>query len=207
MERICSAQIVVATMNPGKVREIKQILGNIPVELFSLSEIFGDKIIEIQESGRTYFENALQKAETVARLTGKYVIADDSGLEVDFLNGEPGVHSSRFAGENATDDENIEKLLELLKEVPQAERTARFRCVALFYDDRERVILSADGVCEGSIVTEKRGEGGFGYDPVFVPEGYSRTFAELPISVKNKISHRAKAFKNLRRKILDYFDF
>lgn len=207
MERIYPVQIVIATMNPGKVKEIKQIMGNVPVELLSLNEILRGATIEIEETGNTYFENALKKAETIARLSGKYVIADDSGLEVDFLNGQPGVLSSRFAGEDATDDRNIEKLLQLLEGVPQEERKARFRCIALFYNDSCGIVLTADGVCEGSIITKKRGKGGFGYDPVFIPEGYQKTFAELPLSIKNKISHRAKAFKNLRRKVIDYFDF
>ncbi len=194
-------------MNPGKVKEIKQIMGNIPVEILSLNDILQEKIIKIKETGNTYFENAFKKAKTVTRISGKYTIADDSGLEVDFLNGQPGVFSSRFAGEDATDEENIEKLLKLLVNVPEEERTARFRCTAVFYDGSQEIVLTADGVCEGKLATKKRGKGGFGYDPVFIPEGFEKTFAELPLSIKNKISHRAKAFKNLRRKIVDYFDF
>lgn len=206
LKGVSPVQIVVATRNPGKLKEIKQIMGNVPVEFISLKEALRGEKIELEEPGDTYLENALHKAKTVARFTGMCAIADDSGLEVDYLNGEPGVHSSRFAGEDASDDQNIEKLLKLLEGVPEEERTARFRCLAVFYDPCD-VILSSDGVCEGTIITEKRGRGGFGYDPIFVPYGYEKTFAELPLSIKNKISHRAKAFKNLRRKIVDYFDF
>jgi XTP/dITP diphosphohydrolase len=198
-------KIVIATNNRGKLKEIKALLGVPAVDFLSLSEA-GAESFQVDEIYDTYVENALLKAKKAAELTGLPAIADDSGLEVDALDGAPGVRSARFAGEDASDEKNMEKLLELLEDVADEDRTARFRCIAVAYFPEEDVYFTAEGVCEGKIIREKRGDKGFGYDPVFVPDGYEETFAELGEAVKNKISHRSKAFRLLRRKLIDFLE-
>lgn len=198
-------KIVVATRNRGKVKEISRLLSLPQVDFYSIAD-FGDKVPQVEEVYDTYYENALLKAKTAAEALGLPAIADDSGLEVDALDGAPGVFSSRFAGKEGDDDKNIEKVLELLKDVPEEERAARFRCWVVAYFPEEKAILTAEGVCDGRIITEKRGSGGFGYDPIFVPDGYDKTFAEMDLAEKNRISHRAKAFKLLRRKLIDFLE-
>lgn len=204
MDRCSRQKILIATRNPGKVKEIERLLTIPQLDFVSINDVAPD--LKIAETGTTYLENALIKAREAARATGLIAIADDSGLEVDALDGAPGVYSSRYAGEEGNDEANIKKLLEELKDIPEAERTARFRCVAAVYFPEDNTYLTAEAVCDGKIIREKRGSGGFGYDPVFVPDGYDRTFAELPLSVKNRISHRAKAFRLMRRKLVDYLD-
>lgn len=182
--------LVIATQNRGKFREIKDILSRLEITIHSLSE-FPD-IPEIEETGKTFEENAVIKAQTVARLTGMAALADDSGLEVDLLDGKPGVYSSRFAGEQATDSMNNAKLLSLVGDAPLEHRHARFVCaVALATPDE--LIGTVTGSCEGYINNTERGDGGFGYDPLFLARDYNMTFAELNQDIKNKISHRAKA--------------
>lgn len=198
-------KIVVATKNKGKAREIARLLALPQVDFISLEEA-GAGSLKVEEIHNTYFENALLKAKEAARATGLPAVADDSGLEVDALDGAPGVFSARFAGEEGNDEKNIEKLLNVLEGVPAEERTARFRCVAVAYFPEEDVVLSAEGVCDGRIIEEKRGTGGFGYDPVFIPDGYTQTFAEMSLAEKNKISHRSKAFRLLRRKLADFLE-
>lgn len=198
-------KIVVATRNPGKAREIARILAIPQVDFLSIVEAAGSDY-RVDEIYNTYFENALLKAKKAAETTGLASIADDSGLEVDALGGAPGVFSSRFSGVEGNDRENIKKLLSMLSGVPESERTARFRCIAVAYFPEEDVVLSAEGVCEGRITNEERGTGGFGYDPIFVPEGFEHTFAEMDENMKNRISHRAKAFRLLRRKIMDFLE-
>ena len=156
---------------------------------------------EVIEDGETFADNAVKKAVAVAEATGELSLADDSGLEVDFLGGKPGVYSARFAGEPCDDHENNKKLLELLQGVPDEDRTARFRCVIAVAHPRGEVRL-AEGVCEGKIAFYPRGEGGFGYDPLFIPTGYDKTFAEISPEEKNSISHRGKALQKARS-ILD----
>lgn len=154
------------------------------------------EIPALVEDGQTLAENALKKARTVCDYTQLFCLADDTGLEVDYLGGAPGVYSSRFAGPDATYDDNVEKLLQRLEGVPREQRTARFRCVvALVSPTVEQVV---EGVCEGIIGEERRGQGGFGYDPVFFVPELGQTFAEMPLALKNEISHRGRALKKAR---------
>ena len=194
--------VILATRNPGKLREIREILADVPVTIAGLDGDNADErlrglptVPDIRETGKTLEENALIKARTVFRITGFPAISDDTGLEVDALHGAPGVISARYAGENVSYDDNNRKLLRELDGIAGAERSARFRCIAAYAGPgREHVV---EGRCEGSIAVATRGTNGFGYDPLFVPEGYDRTFAELPPSVKNAVSHRSIAFRLL----------
>lgn len=188
---------VLATFNRDKVREFGALLPNAGIELRSLADF--PAATSPVEDGQTLLENARIKARAALAVTGLPVIADDTGLEVDALGGEPGVHAAYFAGPGATYDDNVKLLLERLKGVSPNRRGARFRtlCVALFPDGREVI---AEGVLEGRILEERRGSGGFGYDPVFgLPDG--RTLAELSASEKNAISHRGRAARDLAAKL------
>jgi len=198
-------RIVFASGNKGKAKEVRQILSHPALEILSLAEAGVGEGVQLVESGTTFEDNAIEKARQAVALTGLPAIADDSGLEVDYLDGAPGVYSAIFAGEHGNDAANIAKVLALLAGVPEEERKARFRCVAAFVAP-EGIVLTAEGVCDGRITEEPRGAGGFGYDPIFVPDGYEKTFAELPLSVKNRISHRGRAFTLLRRKLVDWFE-
>jgi XTP/dITP diphosphohydrolase len=195
-------KIIIGSKNKGKIREITGII-NLPFVKWQTFEEYYD-FPDVEEKGRTYEENAILKAKFIAKKYSLPVIADDSGLEVDALKGEPGIFSSRFSGEDSNDQKNIEKLLNLLKDVRKKDRTARFRCYAVMFV-LEEGILSAEGVCEGKIGHKSEGDKGFGYDPVFIPEGYSKTMAMFSINEKNKISHRAKAFRKLESKIRAYY--
>jgi XTP/dITP diphosphohydrolase len=184
-------QIIFASNNKHKIREISNILGD-SFTLLSLSDINMEE--DIPENEPTLEANALHKARHIHTATGMNVFADDTGLEVDALDGIPGVHSARFAGEMKDSDANIEKLLAMLGNNP--ERRARFRTlIALIFEGREYLF---EGRSEGLIIKEKRGNNGFGYDPVFIPDGYDKTFAEMNLDEKNRISHRSKAFEKLR---------
>lgn len=187
-------KLILASQNKHKAQEMQAILGD-KIELVTLdAACCGD--IEIIEDGDTFEANAIKKAVTVMRATGLPSIADDSGLCVDALDGAPGVYTARFAGEGASDDQNISKLLNALDGVETAKRTACFVCViAVAYPDREPVTFR--GECEGYILTEKRGENGFGYDPVFFVEKFGKSMAELSAEVKNSISHRSCALAKL----------
>ena len=185
-------QIVLATHNRGKMEEMSAILGHLPVELLTL-DVFPE-IGDIPESGNTLKENAFIKAETVHRLTGLPALADDTGLEVDALNGAPGIYSARYAGADATFDDNCQKMLKELHGIPIEKRTARFRTVIAFVNGGEKEWV--EGVAEGRIIEEKRGIGGFGYDPIFYYPPLRKTFAELDSVEKNSISHRGKALRN-----------
>lgn len=187
--------LVVATRNEAKLKELVGFLEGLPFVLRSIGE-FPDAP-EVEETGRTFWENAVLKAEAAHRATGRLALADDSGLEVDALGGAPGVRSSRFS-EEGTDQANNAKLLELLAGVPEAERTARFRCVIAIVGGELRRPLRAEGVVEGRIASAAKGDAGFGYDPLFIPEGFEETFAELGPDVKARISHRAKALAEVR---------
>ncbi|MBE3586254.1 MAG: XTP/dITP diphosphatase [Thermoanaerobacter sp.] len=183
-------KLVLATRNPGKVRELSQLLSPLGYEVLSLEHFPG--VPEVVEDGATFKDNAVKKATAVARHTGQLALADDSGLEVDYLGGAPGVRSARFAGEGHDDRANNEKLLRLLAGVPPEKRTARFRCVVAVATPEGKV-LTTEGTCEGIIAEEPRGEGGFGYDPLFYVPSCGKTFAELEPEVKNRISHRGRA--------------
>lgn len=193
-------KIVVATRNSGKVREIENELADLNIEFLSLSEF--PEIPEISETGSTFSENAKLKAGQVAEATGLPAIADDSGLEVDALNGRPGVVSARFAGDGASDDDNNRKLLEEMKGVPESERTARFRCVIAFAEPGGE-IETVEGSCEGLILTEPRGDQGFGYDPLFYCPPLGKTFSEIDVKTKLSESHRGTALKKLRKLLME----
>ena len=185
------SQILFATHNAGKLTEARQILEPLGYEVLGAEDV---NLPDVEETGATFEDNAALKAKAAARHAGVLAIADDSGLVVDALDGAPGVHSSRYAGAGATDADRIEKLLRELGDA--ADRTARFVCalaVATPAGDTE----VERGVCEGRVTKVPRGEGGFGYDPLFVPDGYQQTFAELAPEVKNRISHRGLAFEHL----------
>lgn len=192
-------RIVLATRNPDKVREISDILASVPVDFMTLMD-FPD-IRSVEENGATFEANAVKKAVHVWRQTHLASLADDSGLEVDALSGQPGILSARFAGEAASYKENNEKLIGLLKGVPTERRRARFVCVAVLVTPKGKIVLQR-GEVEGTIIDEARGSGGFGYDPVFYLPHLEKTVAELDEDVKNTLSHRAKAFGALRDYIM-----
>lgn len=186
-------KLVLATRNQGKVREIGDILRDQSgIELLSLRNY--PDAPDVVEDGETYEENAIKKASTLAEHTGHLTIADDSGLAVDALDGAPGVHSARYAGENASDQDRIAKLLNALQDIPDDRRSGRFICAVAIAEPLAKVQV-VRGVCEGRIIHGPRGTSGFGYDPIFVPLGYAETFSELGDEIKNQISHRAKALE------------
>jgi XTP/dITP diphosphohydrolase len=195
-------RIIVATANSGKLREIAELFGDLPFRLVSMREHWNADI-DIEENGETFFENACIKADWVYRTSNIMALADDSGLAVDALGGAPGVRSARFAGEPCNPAANNRKLIEQLAGVHFADRTARFVCCAVLRLDAS-TILRADGVCEGRIIETPRGKGGFGYDPLFVPDGFDRTFAELTNEEKNRISHRGRAMSILKEKFHEH---
>ena len=188
-------RIIVASRNPHKVREIGEMLGSRGLEVSGLDE-FGD-IPEVVEDGDTFRDNACKKASETARMLGLPVLADDSGLEVAALGGQPGVRSARYAGESSDDARNLLKLLKEMEGV--TDRAARFVCVVAVADAGGRIVGTVEGTVEGTLLEEGRGSGGFGYDPAFVPHGYSKTFAQLPGAEKNRLSHRAAAISALLR--------
>ena len=187
-------KIILATQNKGKVKEFKELLQEavIDVQVVSLFDI--SSVPVIVEDGTTFKENAFKKAMLVCSHTGLVALADDSGLEVDYLKGEPGVHSARFAGETADDQSNNQKLLKMLEGVSYEKRTARFKC-AICVMTPSGAYYETEGTCEGIIGTVLKGENGFGYDPLFYIPEQQATMAELPVAIKNKISHRAVAFE------------
>jgi XTP/dITP diphosphohydrolase len=190
-------KLVIATRNPGKLREIENALsGPKGLEFIPLSSF--PEIPELEETGVSFAENAGRKAGFVAKATGLLTVADDSGLEVDALEGRPAVLSARFAGEHASDDENNRKLLQEMQGVPEPERTARFRCVIALADPCGGLEF-VEGVCEGLILTEPRGTQGFGYDPLFYCPRLRLTFAEMDLGTKLSVSHRGKALQNLKQ--------
>ena len=194
-------KIIAASSNAHKIKEIQAIMGKFGMEVISRDEA-GVPAYEIEEDGETFEENSFKKADEIMRATGEITVADDSGLMVDYLGGAPGVFSARFAGEHGGDAKNNEKLLKLLEGLPAEERKARFvSVITLIFPDGETLV--ARGECPGRIIETPSGENGFGYDPLFVPEGYDKTFAQLDAEEKNMISHRAKALEILEKLLKD----
>jgi len=195
-------EIIIATKNSGKAREFERIFNAKGAKVKTLLD-FPD-MEDVEETGSTFEENAKIKAETISKKLNKMVIADDSGLEVDALEGRPGVYSARYAGPIKNDEDNIDKVLEELTGVPENERTARFRCVLAIAQPGKETVTFA-GSCEGQILTERRGTNGFGYDPIFFVTEKGKAMAELLPEEKNKISHRANAIQKLEENFA--FDF
>jgi len=193
--------LVIATRNKDKLKEIKTLLKDLPVKVLSLDG-FKDAP-EVKENRKTLEGNAKKKALKVSRFLKRLVVADDSGLEVAAIGNKPGVYSARFSGPGATYKSNNSKLLKLLEGVPSAKRKARFRCVVAVAD-RGRIIGLAEGKCNGRIGFKPAGKTGFGYDPVFIPNGYKKTFAQMGLKKKNKISHRSKALIKSKDIIKNY---
>lgn len=184
-------ELLVATGNAGKQREICKLLGDLPITLVSLADY--PAIEEVAETGSTFSENAALKALGYARQAGVLTLADDSGLEVDVLGGAPGFRSARYLGEHASYDERVKVLLMALKDVKDETRTARFVCALAIASPKRELLYATQATCEGRIANAPRGSGGFGYDPIFIPHGFSQTFGELSADIKNRISHRGYA--------------
>lgn len=191
--------LVLATRNKGKVREIGAALATPSLTFHSLNDF--PHLPEIVEDGASFLENALKKARTISDSLHLPVLADDSGLAVDYLQGAPGIYSARFSGPAATDQQNNEKLLTLLQGVPEEKRTARFECVLVLYPPSGRWART-EGTCEGRIALAPAGDQGFGYDPVFFLPEFQKTMAQLPLETKNRISHRAKALVTMKPHLL-----
>ena len=195
-------EIVLASSNPGKVREINQLLATLDLQVQPQST-FG--VVDAEETGLTFVENAILKARNAARHTGLPAIADDSGIEVDALNGAPGIYSARFAGDNASDQANLEKLLAELDGLPEAQRSARFQCLMVFMEHaNDPTPLICQGTWEGRILPAARGDYGFGYDPVFYVPTHDCSSAELPAEIKNALSHRGQALRQLVSALQQY---
>ena len=188
LEKVNKKQIILASNNINKLKELREKLSAFNIEVISQKEAGFD--IEVEETGTTFEENAILKAEAIYELCKKPVIAEDSGLEIDCLDGMPGVYSHRYAGENATDEDRINKVLNLMKDVPEEKRTARFKCVGCYIDKTGQKHIF-EGTAEGKIANEPQGENGFGYDPIFICE-LGTTFAKISSEEKNSISHRGR---------------
>lgn len=186
-------RIVLATKNKGKIKEMHELLAPMNIEVLSLADF--SPVDDAEENGATFAENAMLKARYYFSHTGTPCLADDSGLEVDALDGRPGVYSARYSGEDATDASNNAKVLQEMTGVEQEKRTARFRCAMALVGDG--IELTTDGTCEGVLLTEERGNGGFGYDPLFYVPAFERTLAEMSSDEKNSISHRGSAVRKM----------
>lgn len=186
-------ELLIATYNSGKLRELRELLGE---HQFALADLHSFPAVEVvAETGRTFAENAELKATGYAKQTGLMTLADDSGLEVSALDGLPGVTSARYAGDGASDAERVDKLLCELAKITRSDRAARFVSTIVIADRTGAILHESSGICVGEIADGPRGENGFGYDPIFIPAGFTETFAELPSEVKNQISHRGQALK------------
>ena len=186
-------ELLIATNNPGKLAEFAQMFSESPLKVRSLADV--GISADVEETGETFAENAAIKAAFYARLSGISTLADDSGLVIDHLKGEPGVRSARYAGEGAGDNERIRKVL--AKMSAAGDRSARFIAVCALAEASGKIVHTTEGTCEGSIAFEPRGANGFGYDPIFLPTGFDQTFAEMPSEIKHSISHRALAVKKM----------
>lgn len=191
-------EIIIATRNKGKIKEFSDFFEAYEINVKSLLDF--EDVPEVEENGKSFEENAALKAEQIAHFLQHPVLADDSGLVVDYLDGEPGIYSARYAGVGSTDEENNQKLLKKLQNIPESKRSARFVCVLAISIPGENTVFFK-GFCEGKIAFEPLGKNGFGYDPLFIPEGYEKTMAQLSPEEKNKISHRKNAFDRLRKTI------
>jgi ribonuclease PH len=190
-------EILVATGNSGKIKEYQKLLADLPIKLLSLQDV-NLANMDVDENADTFEGNAILKAKTYAHASGKITIADDSGLCVDALGGAPGVHSSRYAGDHATDADRRNKVLAQLRDVPPAARGAYFMCVIALFDPDTDELQTVSGRCDGTIaIVESTGQNGFGYDPIFIPQGYDLTYADLPHEVKHQSSHRGRAVQAL----------
>ena len=196
-----SQELIIATTNQGKLREIKDLLKEFDFKITSLKDY--PDIPPIEEDGTTFSQNALKKAATVALYTKKLTMGEDSGLEVKALNNAPGIYSARFSGENANDRKNNLKLLRSLQKIPLKKRQARYRCFAALVDG-EKIIDVVSGNCSGLVALKSKGKNGFGYDPLFLIPRYNKTFGELDGKIKEKISHRARALKKVKRVLKKY---
>lgn len=197
-------KLILSTGNPHKVVEIKDILKELPIEVLSKDDL-GFKEFDVEEDGKTLEENAIKKAKELKKKVEGMVMADDTGLFVDYLGEEPGIKSARYSGPTATDEKNRIKLLHELEGVPMEKRNATFKTVIALITEDHRTI-TVYGQCKGYIGFEEKGDSGFGYDPIFIIEGYGKTFAELGEDIKNKISHRAKALDNLKNEIINILE-
>lgn len=196
-------ELIVATKNEGKLREIKDLLKDFNLKITSLRDY--PDIPTIDEDGKTFAQNALKKAATVALYTKKLTLGEDSGLEVKALKNKPGIYSSRFSGNGATDQKNNLKLLREMRDVPLKKRQARYRCYAALVNG-QGIINVVSGSCSGLITLRSRGKNGFGYDPLFLIPQYQKTFGELDLAVKSKISHRAKALAKIKKTLQGYLN-
>lgn len=196
-------KLIIASMNKSKIAEMQEILKGFPIEVISMVDAGYDT--KVDESGSSFSENAFLKAEALFKISGEMVLADDSGLEVDFLNGAPGIFTSRFAGENASQEEKNNKIIHLLKGIEEQFRTASFICSIAFIS--KKASFGAEGSVEGLISEKPMGITGFGYDPIFYLPQYKKTFAQLPEQIKNKISHRASAIKIFRMKFSEIISY
>ncbi len=194
-------ELVIATRNVGKVKELAELLADLPIRLHNLNNFTNN--FEPEETGATFAENAALKARSYALQTGVRALADDSGLEVEALNGAPGIFSARYAGIAASDQDRIEKLLAELGD--NENRRARFVCAMAVADEKGDIEFTAEGICEGRIAFTASGNGGFGYDPIFVPDGFSETFGELSNEVKQQISHRKRAIDKIIQQIRRFY--
>jgi XTP/dITP diphosphohydrolase len=204
MSNIRDNSIIIATNNEGKVSEIKYYLKDFNFKIYYLKDF--KNVPEIVEDGKDFRENAIKKAKIISETFNKLSLADDSGLEVDFLGGKPGVFSARYSGIDATDKSNRVKLLSELSQVKDLkDRSARFVCHLVLWDPIKGLIFETDGVCEGNIGFKEVGDGGFGYDSIFIPKGFDKTMAQLSKDEKNEISHRGKALKNFVKFLLENY--
>ncbi len=192
-------ELLIATKNVGKIKEFKQLLADLPITLRSADEF--ENVIEPAETGHTFADNAILKARYYAEKTGFVALADDSGLMVEALGGAPGLFSARYAGADATNDQKIVKLLNALGQTPDSARVAGFVCSMAVADKNGKILHLAEGLCRGKIAWRAEGNHGFGYDPIFIPEGFSESFGQLSDEIKSKISHRALAVN----KIIEFF--
>jgi XTP/dITP diphosphohydrolase len=196
-------ELLIATKNAGKIKELEKLLADLPMRLCSMND-FPD-VFEPEETGATFVENANLKARYYALQTGVWSLADDSGLEVEALNNAPGVLSARYAGKNADDRRRTAKLLEELNELSGENRKARFVCAMAVADETGEIKFTTEGVCGGEIARAARGAGGFGYDPIFIPDGFSETFGELSGDIKQQISHRARASAKINQYLRHFY--